>query len=88
MSDQLAEFVIFFVGRAEEDGMLNDVGVGLQAAGSVAQLDVDRLLEEVVGHLTNLAKRWRESEKRIRFLLSSHRNDAHWANDAFSCVLK
>ena len=58
VSDQLAEFVIFFVGRSKEDGMLNDVGVGLQAAGGVAQLDVDRLPEEVVGHLTNLAKRW------------------------------
>ena len=58
VSDQLAEFVIFFVGRPKEDGVLNDVGVGLQAARGVAQLDVNRLPEEVVGHLTNLAKSW------------------------------
>ena len=43
MIDEFAQFIVFFVGGPQENEMLDDVGVGLETARCVTQLNVNRL---------------------------------------------
>lgn len=60
MIDEFAKLVVLFVGRWKQNKMLRDIGVGLKTARGVAQLNVNRLVQEVVRHLTHLDKQMTE----------------------------